>query len=166
MQPVVITVGRIAGGNRANIIPDEVELEGTFRVLNEQTRELVRTLMRGILQGCTASAGARFSLAFGEGGYPVTDNNLQLIEESLPLLRSLPYVKTVQQPPIMGSEDFSFYQKEIPGLFWFLGVRNEAKGITAAHHTATFDIDEDSLVLGVRVAANQLLDYLARHAKN
>ena len=64
--------------------------------------------------------------------------------------------------PTMGAEDFSFYQKVIPGFFWFLGTANPARGITGAHHTPQFDVDEDVLALGVRAAAAQLTDYLSR----
>ena len=65
----------------------------------------------------------------------------------------------------MGGEDFSYYQREIPGFFYFLGVGNRAKGITAGWHTPEFDVDEDSLVVGVKVMSNVLLDYLRRHAQ-
>ena len=63
----------------------------------------------------------------------------------------------------MPSEDFSLYQKVIPGFFYFLGVGNKAKGITAGWHTADYDVDEESLVIGVKVMANVLLDYLDQH---
>ena len=64
----------------------------------------------------------------------------------------------------MGSEDFSYYQKVVPGFFYFLGVGNQARGITAMIHTPDFDVDEDSLVVGVKVMTNVLLDYLDRLA--
>ena len=62
----------------------------------------------------------------------------------------------------MGSEDFSYYQKVIPGFYYFLGVGNPAKGIVAGWHTAEFDVDEDCLVVGVKVMANVLMDFLER----
>ena len=62
----------------------------------------------------------------------------------------------------MGAEDFSYYQKEMPGVFFFLGVRNEAKKITAMVHTEYFDLDEDTLQLGVRAMSTAVLDYLQR----
>jgi amidohydrolase len=66
----------------------------------------------------------------------------------------------------MPAEDFSLYQKVVPGFFFFLGVGNKAKGISAAWHTAEFDVDEESLVVGVKVMTNVLLDYLDHHASN
>ena len=64
----------------------------------------------------------------------------------------------------MGAEDFSYYQHEVPGFFYFLGVGNKAKGVTAMIHTPEFDVDEESLVVGVNLMSNVLLDYLERHA--
>jgi amidohydrolase len=61
----------------------------------------------------------------------------------------------------MGAEDFSFFQKAIPGVYYWLGVRNEQRGITGALHTAEYDADEESLVVGVKAMTNLVLDYLA-----
>ena len=66
--------------------------------------------------------------------------------------------------PFMPAEDFSRYQKVVPGFFYFLGVGNRARGITAGWHTAEYDVDEESLVVGVKVMSNVLLDHLERHA--
>ena len=64
----------------------------------------------------------------------------------------------------MVSEDFSYYQREVPGVFFFLGVRNEAKGFTAMLHTAAFDLDEDAMVTGVQLLTTSAVDYLERGA--
>jgi metal-dependent amidase/aminoacylase/carboxypeptidase family protein len=68
--------------------------------------------------------------------------------------------------PQMGAEDFSYYQNEIPGFFYWLGIANKQKGITAGLHTADFDIDEQALDNGVKMMSNIVVDYLERHAKN
>jgi amidohydrolase len=95
----------------------------------------------------------------------VTYNDPRLVEETLPTIRRLVGDSNMIAPkPFMPAEDFSYYQKVVPGFFYFLGVGNKAKGITAAWHTAEFDVDEESLVVGVKVMANVLLDYLERHA--
>jgi amidohydrolase len=163
MEPMVLTIGSIHGGNRHNIITGEVKMEGTLRTFSEDVRENVRTMMKQTLQGCTASYGASFEMSFREPGNPVTNNNPALVEESLPLMRRLEGSKVEIVKPVTGAEDFSYYQKVIPGFFWFLGARNEAAGITAAHHTPDFNIDEAILAPGVRMAVSQLLDYLDRH---
>lgn len=162
-EPIVVTFGKVQGGNRSNIIPDSVMLEGTIRTLNEQTREGVRTMMRQTLAGCTSGSGAAFDLNWSGTSYPVTENDRELTASSLAGLQRMAGVANVElSRPTMGAEDFSRYQKVIPGFFWFLGTLNPAKGITGAHHTSEFDIDEDVLPLGVQAAAAQITDYLAR----
>jgi len=163
MEPMVLTIGSIHGGNRNNIITGEVKMEGTLRTFNEGVREGVRTMMKQTLAGCTATHGASYTMTFREPAYPLTYNEPALVEESLPLMRRLEGTNIVTVKPVTGAEDFSYYQKVIPGFFWFLGASNEALGITAAHHTTDFNIDESILVPGVRMAVSQLLDYLDRH---
>ena len=120
-------------------------------------------MMRQMLNGCTSSSGAEFELAWVGPEYPVTKNDAELTQRNLGALqRVLGADKVLLSRPTMGAEDFSFFQKVIPGFFWFLGTANAGKGITGAHHTAEFDVDEDVLPLGVRAATGQLLDYLSR----
>ncbi len=163
MEPMVLTIGTIHGGNRNNIITGEVKMEGTLRTFNEGVRESVRTMMKQTLAGCTASNGATYEMTFREPGYPLTSNDSDLVAKSLPLMRRLEGANIVTVKPVTGAEDFSYFQKVIPGFFWFLGASNEALGITAAHHTPDFNIDEAILVPGVRMAVSQLLDYLDQH---
>jgi amidohydrolase len=164
LEPLVITIGTIKGGDRNNIIADEVKMEGTMRALNEDVRKRAQDMMRETLRGVTTSYGATFDLQF-DGGNPVTYNEPVIVEETLPILRRLVGAENLIAPrPFMPAEDFSFYQKVVPGFFYFLGVGNKAKGISAGWHTADFDVDEESLVVGVKVMSNVLLDYLDRHA--
>ena len=163
-EAMVLSIGSIHGGNRHNIIPSEVKLEGTLRTFNENVREGARTMMRQTLAGCTSTYGATYSIDYVGPNYPLTFNDPSLTAESLPQMeRVLGKGNIIAGKPITGSEDFSYYQKVIPGFFWFLGGGNVKLGITAAHHTPDFNIDEAALVPGVKLAANQLLDYLDRH---
>jgi amidohydrolase len=163
-DPLVITVGKITGGNRFNIIADKVEMEGTVRTLNEAVREKAFKLMRDTLAGITAAFDAKYDLNF-EDGNPVTYNDPKLTEETLPVLRrTVGATNVVPLKPVMGAEDFAYYQKVIPGFYYNLGVGNKNKGISAMLHTAEFDVDEESLVIGVKVMASALLDYLDRHS--
>jgi amidohydrolase len=163
-EPLVITVGIIQGGNRFNIIADEVKLEGTVRTLSEDVRKKAQSLMRETLDGITKAYGATFEMKYEEGA-AVTYNEPALVEETLPTIRGIIGDKNLISPkPQMGAEDFSYYQKVVPGFYYFLGVGNRAKGITAQVHTPEFDLDEDSLVIGVKVMSNVLLDYLDRHS--
>lgn len=163
-EPLVISVGIIQGGNRFNIIADEVRLEGTVRTLSEEVRQQVKTMMRDTLAGITAAYGAKFDMEYVEGA-AVTYNDPKLVEETLPAIRRVVGEANLISPkPQMGAEDFAYFQKVIPGFYYFLGVGNKAKGITAMIHTPEFDVDEESLVVGVKVMTNVLLDYLDRHA--
>lgn len=164
-EPLVITLGSIHGGNRFNIITDEVKLEGTMRTLNEGVRAKAIEMMKQTLAGITSAYGASYELEFGSNN-PVTYNDPALVELTLPMMKRILGEKNVTSPlPQMGAEDFSAYQKVIPGFFYFLGVGNKSKGITAMVHTPEFDADEESLVIGVKLMSNVLLDYLDRNAE-
>ncbi|MBM3881973.1 MAG: amidohydrolase [Verrucomicrobia bacterium] len=163
-EPFVLSIGKIQGGTRSNIIADEVTLDGTVRTHSEAVRAQVKELMREVLDGVTAAHGARFTLDYRDGN-PVTFNPPELVQATLPALRQVVgQAQVIERKPVMGAEDFAFYQQVVPGFFYFLGVRNTAKGITAMIHTAEFDVDEECLVVGVQAMANVLLDYLERAA--
>jgi amidohydrolase len=163
-EPLVITIGSIHGGNRFNIVTDEVKLEGTMRTLNEDVRKNAIEMMKQTLGGVTSAYGASYEIEFITTT-PLTYNDPALVEATLPTLRRVLGEKNLISPrPQMGAEDFSEYQHVIPGFFYFLGVGNKAKGITAMIHTPEFDVDEESLVIGVKAMSNVLMDYLDRTA--
>jgi amidohydrolase len=163
-EPLVITIGSIHGGNRFNIVADEVKLEGTMRTLNEDVRKNAIEMMKQTLGGVTSAYGASYEIEFITNT-PLTYNDPALVEATLPTLRRVLGEKNLVSPrPQMGAEDFSEYQHVIPGFFYFLGVGNKAKGITAMIHTPEFDVDEESLVIGVKAMSNALMDYLEREA--
>ncbi|MBI4470337.1 MAG: amidohydrolase [Acidobacteria bacterium] len=165
-EPIVISIGSIHGGNRFNIIADEVKLEGTVRALDEEVRAQVRAMMHQTLKGVTESFGATYELKVSEGG-AVTYNDPALVAEMLPTLKRVAGANRVISPrPQMGAEDFSYYARIIPGFFYFLGVGNPSRGITAMIHTPEFDIDEDALVVGVKVMSSMVLDFLERRTPN
>ncbi|QQS47267.1 MAG: amidohydrolase [Acidobacteriota bacterium] len=163
-EPLVITIGSMHGGNRFNIIADEVRLEGTMRTLNEEVRTKAIEMMKQTLAGVTSAYGASYELELGDNN-PVTYNDPALAEATLPVMRRILGEQNLITPrPQMGAEDFSRYQQVIPGFFYFLGVGNKSRGITAMIHTPEFDVDEESLVIGVRVMTGIVLDYLERTA--
>jgi amidohydrolase len=162
-EPSVLTIGTIHGGDRHNVIAERVDMEATLRTFNEQTREAYRTYIKQTLAGCTAMNGGSYELHWKEPSYPVTVNPEDLVNGTLPgLERVLGKDNVLSTGPQMGAEDFSYFQREIPGAMFWLGVRNEARGITSGLHTADFDIDEAALGVGVKAAANLVLDYLLR----
>lgn len=162
LEPLVLSIGIIQGGTRFNILADEVKLEGTIRTLNEAVRERAKNLMRETLTHITAAYGATFKLQFQENA-AVVFNEPRLVEQTLPTLRRLlGEQKVFVRAPQMIAEDFSYFQRVVPGFYYFLGVGNRARGITAKLHTADYDVDEESLVVGVKVMSNVALDYLDR----
>lgn len=164
-EPLVITLGSFHGGNRYNIITDEVIMEGTMRTLNEDVRTSAIAMMNQTLKGITSAYGASYELTWGRNN-PVTYNDPKLVEATLPTMKRILGEANITTPrPQMGAEDFSMYQKVVPGFFYFLGVGNTNKGITAMIHTPEFEIDEEALVIGVKVMSNVLLDYLDRSGK-
>jgi amidohydrolase len=162
-EPTVVSVGSITGGNRYNIIADEVKMEGTVRTLAKGGRAFVREHMDAILKGLTSAYGATYTLDYKEGT-SVTWNDPALTNASRPALESIVgKAQIVTPPPQMGAEDFSYYQEKTPGLFFFLGVANPKKNITAMIHTEYFDLDEDALPIGVRAMSTVVLDALFRN---
>ncbi|MDQ3803797.1 MAG: amidohydrolase [Acidobacteriota bacterium] len=160
LEPIVISVGQIHGGNRFNIIAPEVKMEGTMRTLSEAVRARAQALMRETVQNVTAAYGATSEVEFEENA-AVTYNDPALVEQTLPAIRRAVGEKNALAiKPFMPAEDFAYYQKVVPGFYYFLGVGNRARGITAGWHTPEFDVDEESLVVGVKVMSNVLLDYL------
>jgi amidohydrolase len=119
-------------------------------------------MMKQTLAGVTSAYGATFEIQWGENN-PVTYNDPALVEATLPTMRRILGAAGVTNPkPQMGAEDFSKYQKVIPGFFYFLGVGNRSKGIDAMIHTPEFDADEDALGIGVKVMSAVVLDYLEK----
>ncbi len=162
-EPIVVSLGTINGGNRYNIIADAVTLTGTVRTLTKDGPDRVKGLIERAVKGVTEASGATYTFDFPTGN-PVTFNEETLAEASLPVLAEVvgERARVLAPPPQMGAEDFAMYQQQIPGLYFFLGVGNTARNITAMIHTEYFDLDEAALPIGVRALASVTLDYLYR----
>jgi amidohydrolase len=160
--PAVVTVGRFTGGNRSNIVPEAVELEGTVRAFDEGVRKDIHQRIRSIATHLSEAAGATATVEFGLG-YPVTRNDPALTERMVPTLRRVVGADNVRLGPLTGTaEDFSFFQQKVPGLFVFLGVtpRDQDHTKVPQNHSPLFFADESALPVGVRVMSNLALDYL------
>ena len=162
-SPKVLTIGSIHGGNRFNIIADQVVMEGTIRTLDANVRKEIKERMARTVKGIADAHGTTATLRFVDAGNPPTMNDAALTTASVPsLLRVYGKDKTLEVKPQMGAEDFALFAQKLPALYVRMGIRNEAKGILAQIHTPAFDIDEDVLPLGVRAMATLVWDYLAR----
>lgn len=164
-QAAVVTVGIIRGGVRSNIIPEEVYMEGTIRTLDADMRETLFARLETIVTNTAESNGAEAILTINEG-YPITYNDPELTAQMLPTLQeSAGSENVVLIPAITGAEDFSFFQEEIPGLYFFIGGLPEGRE-PAGHHTPDFFVSEDGLKLGVRTMSNLVIDYFAKSQGN
>ncbi|WP_029923470.1 amidohydrolase [Nevskia soli] len=162
--PVVVTVGKFDSGVRNNIIPDSATLKGTLRALDEGMRQQLHDDVQRTASNIAAASGATVDVDIGqESAYPVTYNDPKLTARMLPTLRRVGGAGLVESPVIMGAEDFSFYQQQIPGLFVFVGVRKPGASLDeyAPNHSPRFKVDESGLKLGVRTLANLTVDYMA-----
>ncbi|MCC6202307.1 MAG: amidohydrolase [Gammaproteobacteria bacterium] len=160
--PSVITVGRFAGGIRNNIVPDEVVLEGTIRTFDDAMQADIHQRIKRTVESIAASAGATADLRIVPM-YPVTANDPQLTERMLPTLERVAGKANVAISTLVtGAEDFSFYQREVPGLYLFLG--SNPPGVdpetSPANHSPLYAVDERVLPLGVRTLAHLAADYL------
>jgi amidohydrolase len=160
-QPTVLTFGNISGKGATNIIPDEVNMAGTFRALNEDWRkEGLRRIVK-MAEGIAESMGARCEVTISHG-YPYLQNNPELTRRIRHAAEQYVGVENVVDLDLaMGSEDFAYYSHIIPASFYRLGTRNEAKGITSYVHTPTFDIDEDALAIGPGLMAWMAINELS-----
>jgi amidohydrolase len=160
--PAVVTIGMIQGGIRHNIIPDSVVLVGTVRTLDPGMKVEVEGRIRRIAEGIAASAGARAEVDLAPG-VPVTYNDPELTRRVVPTLERVAGRERVQEmSPGTAAEDFSFFQQEIPGLYFTLGVIPDSIPLAAAApvHSPYFFADEAALPVGVRAMANLVLDFL------
>ncbi len=157
----VVTVGRIEGGVRFNIIPDKVTLYGTVRSFQPNIRKLLRREIERIVRGVTKAHGARYKLRY-EHMYPATVNDgrvTQLVREAASGVVGKRNV--VRQDPTMGAEDMSYVLQKVPGCYFMLGSMNGRKGLTSPHHSATFNFDEDALPLGVECVVRAAEKFLS-----
>jgi amidohydrolase len=164
-EPSVVTVGIVRGGERFNIIPGEVLLEGTVRTYSEEARATVERRMREILDGITRAGGGTFTLDYKKNA-PATVNDRALTETVRPLLeRTLgaDNVKVVE--PSMAGEDFAYFANQVPGFFFRLGVVKPGTA-SGGLHTPTFRADDSAVATGMRVMARLLVDYLALSNQN
>ena len=166
VAPSIVTVGAIHGGVRSNIIPDEVEMIGTIRSLESKMRDQIHERIRRTAESIATSAGATATVEI-TNGYPITYNDPALTERSLSSLRDAAGAKNVKLVnAVLGAEDFSFFQREVPGLFFWLGTRppDQTPEQAPSNHSPLFYVDESGLGLGVRALARVAVDYLTTSA--
>ena len=161
LAPSIVSVGRISGGVRNNVIPSEVELEGTIRTFDEEMRKDIHQRIERTARGIAESAGATIEFEL-ELGNPVVFNDRELTARMMPTLeRVAPRLMTVNPQTV--AEDFSEFANQAPAIFMFLGNGPPDADLAdlSSNHSPYFDVHEPNMELGVRVFSNLVVDYLA-----
>ncbi|MEN8160850.1 MAG: amidohydrolase [Myxococcota bacterium] len=160
--PSVVSIGSIHGGSRNNILPDEVELRGTIRALDPEIRKELHARVRRIVTNTAEASGIEVDLTIDDGN-PITWNDLALYDRMRPTLAHAAGTGFVPGVPRTGAEDFSLFAKEVPGLYFQLGVRDPKtpREEAAPNHSPRFLVDDGALALGVRAMAGLVVDYAA-----
>lgn len=159
LTPSIVTVGAIRGGVRHNIIPDEVDMTGTLRTFDPGTQQQIHERVTRTAEHIAASAGARAEVEIFLG-YPVTHNDPALTRRMLPTLARVVGPGLIETPRATGAEDFSFYQKQVPGMFFFLGIASDDPTKVHPNHSPLFYADERGLPIGVTALTALALDFL------
>ncbi|MDX2046317.1 MAG: amidohydrolase [Chitinophagaceae bacterium] len=168
-NPAVVTIGAIHGGNRSNIISEQVEMLGTVRTLSDADEKLVFTRIRQIAEKTADAAGATAIVELPYSvHYPVTFNDVSLTAAMLPSLqKSAGNDKVMLVPAETGSEDFSFFAQKVPGLYFYIGglPKGKDKSSSAPHHTPEFFIDDSGFKTGLIALSNLVFDYTEMNKK-
>ncbi len=151
--PTVLAFGKMTANGATNVIPDTLKLEGTFRTMNEDWRERAHERIKKTVQEIVVKWKAEAEVNIVKG-YPFLVNDEQLTARAKQAAVELLGTENVEELPMrMTAEDFAFYSQKVPSCFYRLGTGNKAKGITAGVHTATFDIEPQSLKTGTALMA-------------
>ncbi|NER11379.1 amidohydrolase [Muriicola jejuensis] len=161
-EAAVITVGKIKSGVRFNIIPESAEMLGTIRTLDYGMKDKLNKRMMEMVPTIAKAYGGEATIEIRDAT-DITYNDPNLVSAMLPTLQRVAGNDNIQeQKAITGAEDFSYFQREVPGFFFFLGGMTPGNTNSYPHHTPDFIIDDSGLILGVRALTELSLDYLNR----
>lgn len=161
-KPLVITIGKIAGGYAYNAIPDEVVIEGTIRTLEEDIRQFAARRIVEIAEATAQVFGGSADTFIDWGAPPVTndDSMAALAAKAAKKVLGDDMVITKLAAPNMGGEDFAYYLEKVPGAFMFLSSSDKEKGTDVPHHNPKFNVDEDVFWEGAAVFVSIVEDFL------
>lgn len=160
IQSCVVTVGKFRAGDAFNVIPDSAELGGTVRTLTPEIRDLAEERVKAIIGSIAEAGGATADITYTRG-YPPTVNDpgmAALVHEAAASVVGEENV--ISPPPSMGGEDYAYFLLEKPGAMFQVGSKNEERGLIWGHHHPRFDIDEESLAIGLETMTVSVLAYL------
>jgi len=159
-EAAVISVGKITSGVRFNIIPESAEMIGTIRTLDYDMQKQITERMKEMVPDIAKAYGGKATIEI-KSNTDITYNNPDLVVKMLPTLKRVAGQDNVQiQKAVTGGEDFSYFQNEVPGFFFFLGGMTPGNTASFPHHTPDFSIDENGMILGVKALTEMSLDFL------
>lgn len=163
LNSVVISLGKISGGVKDNVIADEVNISGTLRALDDDTRAFVKQRIKNIVENTAFAFGGEGSVDFHDGYQALINNDevVDVIKENAEKVLGKENI-VFKEFPSLGAEDFSYFSDVVKGAFFHLGCGNRTKGITSSIHTETFDIDEECLKVGVLLQVNNILSLMSK----
>lgn len=151
-KAAVVTIGKIQGGERRNIISEYTRLEGTVRAFSEEVFKVIKSRIYQLKESCELGYGCNIEIDYREL-YPPVINDENCVDEFIKANKELEIVKF---PPQMISEDFSYYLKEVPGAFIFLGTKNIDSNFVYPLHNSRFNFNESALLVGIQSYVNVL----------
>ncbi|PTM59058.1 amidohydrolase [Desmospora activa DSM 45169] len=160
LESAVITIGKIQGGAAGNIIAPDVNMIGTVRTLNPLVREQMPERIEQVIKGVTTALGADYEFTYNKGYPSIVNDGVMVDRMKHTATRVLGSDRYEMVKPTMGGEDFSYFTQQVPGVFFRLGVRNEAKQCTYPGHHPMFNLDEAALPIGVALFSQFVHDYL------
>tara|TARA_R110002012_G_scaffold36261_2_gene102642 strand:- start:435 stop:1709 length:1275 start_codon:yes stop_codon:yes gene_type:complete len=159
-EAAVISVGKITSGVRFNIIPESAEMIGTIRTLDYDMQKQITERMKEMVPDIAKTYGGTATIEI-KSNTDITFNKPELVTQMLPTLKRVAGKENVQiQKAVTGGEDFSYFQNEVPGFFFFLGGMTPGNTASFPHHTPDFSIDENGMILGVKALTEMSLDFL------
>ncbi len=159
-EAAVLSIGKISGGVRSNIIPEEVKIVGTLHTLDKDMQRFINKRMMEMVPAIAATYRTEATITIPKG-YPITYNDPELTAQMLPSLQKVAgNNKVAEIKAVTGAEDFSFFAEEVPGLYFFLGGMAPGGEQAYPHHTPDFKIDESGMLLGVKAFLQLSMDYL------
>jgi hippurate hydrolase len=146
---MVLTFGKLHANGATNVIPDEVQLSGTFRTLDEKWRIEAKTHIQRIIRETVAAYGCTVEIDMPEG-YPCVDNDSEITEKAIGFAQQIVGKENVKPLEVrMTAEDFGFFSQKYPSCFYRFGMRGKSNSDTGELHSSTFQIDEEGLYYGV-----------------
>lgn len=162
LDAAVVTVGKFTAGTAFNIIADTAHLRGTVRTFNPETNEKIPEMFERVIRGVCLSLGATYQLDYKRQTPPLVNNEeiCELVADCAAEVVGRERVIRDESVRTMGGEDMSYFLEQVKGCYFFLGTRNESRGLTYPHHSPRFDIDESALATGVEIMTQVIRKYL------